>query len=202
MEFNEKLQELRKSKGLTQDQLAECLFVSRTAISKWESGRGYPNLDSLKAIAQFFSITIDELLSSNEVLKIAQETNRTQEESIQSLIYGLLDIGVALLLFLPFFAQKAVDGKIQAVSLLLLTSASKYIIASYDFVVAFFVFTGILLFTFRSCNYELLTGIIKKFSFALSIISTTMFIVTQQPYAAVFIFFSLIVKMLMLVKTK
>ena len=46
MEFNEKLLELRKQKGLTQEELAEVLFVSRTAISKWESGRGYPNIDS------------------------------------------------------------------------------------------------------------------------------------------------------------
>jgi transcriptional regulator with XRE-family HTH domain len=49
LELNEKLQELRKQKELTQEELAEILFVSRTAISKWESGRGYPNIDSLKA---------------------------------------------------------------------------------------------------------------------------------------------------------
>ena len=66
MEFNEKLQELRKSRGLTQEELAEALFVSRTAISKWESGRGYPNLDSLKEISKYFSITIDELLSGDK----------------------------------------------------------------------------------------------------------------------------------------
>ena len=54
MEFNEKLQELRKQKGLTQEELAVTLFVSRTAVSKWESGRGYPNIESLKTIAEFF----------------------------------------------------------------------------------------------------------------------------------------------------
>ena len=63
MEFHEKLQEPRKQKGLTQEDLAASLYVSRTAISKWESGRGYPNIDSLKAIAKFYSVTIDKLLS-------------------------------------------------------------------------------------------------------------------------------------------
>ena len=76
MEFNEKLQELRKQRGLTQEELAQALYVSRTAISKWESGRGYPNIESLKAIAKFFAITIDELLSGDELLTIAEEDNR------------------------------------------------------------------------------------------------------------------------------
>lgn len=61
MEFNEKLQQLRTGKNLTQEQLAEQLYVSRTAISKWESGKGYPNIESLKCISKFFSVTIDEL---------------------------------------------------------------------------------------------------------------------------------------------
>ena len=71
MEFNEKLQALRKQKGLTQEELAEALYVSRTAISKWESGRGYPNIESLKAIAGYFGITLDSLLSANEALELA-----------------------------------------------------------------------------------------------------------------------------------
>ena len=56
MEFNERLQELRKQKGLTQEELAKELYVSRTAVSKWESGRGYPGIESLKMIAKFFSL--------------------------------------------------------------------------------------------------------------------------------------------------
>ena len=47
MEFHSKLQRLRKLQGLTQEQLAEKLYVSRTAVSKWESGKGYPSIESL-----------------------------------------------------------------------------------------------------------------------------------------------------------
>ena len=107
MEFNEKLQELRKNKGLTQEELAEALYVSRTAISKWESGRGYPSIDSLKEIAKYFSVTIDELLSSDEVLSIAEEDNKQKETHFRSLVFGLLDISVLMFFFLPFFGQKS-----------------------------------------------------------------------------------------------
>ena len=87
MEFNEKLQELRKRRGLTQEELAEALYVSRTAISKWESGRGYPSIDSLKAIAGYFSVTIDELLSGDEVLAIAEEDHKQKEMQSRDLVF-------------------------------------------------------------------------------------------------------------------
>ena len=69
MEFNEKLQKLRTDERLTQEELAEKLYVSRTAISKWESGRGYPSIDSLKVIAKYFHITIDELICGEEIIE-------------------------------------------------------------------------------------------------------------------------------------
>ena len=106
MEFNEKLQELRKQKGFTQEELAVRLFVARTAVSKWESGRGYPNIDSLKAISKLFSVTIDELLSGDELLSFAEEENKNKENSIRKLVFGLLDICIVMLLFLPFFCAK------------------------------------------------------------------------------------------------
>ena len=130
MEFNEKLQELRKNKGLTQEELAEVLFVSRTAISKWESGRGYPSIDSLKAIAKYFSVTIDELLSSGEVLNIAEEDNKQKEKHLKSLVFGLLDISALMFFFLPFFGQKA-NGIVQEVSLLSLNGIATYLKTSY-----------------------------------------------------------------------
>ena len=126
MELSEKLQELRKEKGLTQEELAEALFVSRTAISKWESGRGVPNIESLKAISKFFSVSIDELLSGEEILKIADEDNKQKEKHTRDLVFGLLDCSLIMFLFLPFFGQKG-DEIIKEVSLLSLTGTPQYI---------------------------------------------------------------------------
>ena len=86
MEFPEKLQELRKQKGLTQEELAARLYVSRTAVSKWESGRGYPNIESLKAIARVFSVTVDELLSADELLTVAEADTKEKEKNFCSYI--------------------------------------------------------------------------------------------------------------------
>ena len=129
MEFHEKLQELRKQKGLTQEELAESLYVSRTAISKWESGRGYPNIDSLKAISKFFSVTIDELLSGEEVLTIAEEDQKQKESILRDMVFGLLDLSGAMFFFVPFFGQKA-DGYVQAVSLASLTVIAPLLLAA------------------------------------------------------------------------
>ena len=85
MEFNEKLKALRSSRGLTQEELAEALFVSRTAISKWESGRGYPSIDSLKGISTFFSVSIDELVSEEKLLSIAEKENKSNMQNCAAL---------------------------------------------------------------------------------------------------------------------
>ena len=119
MTFGEKLKKLRTDNGLTQDELAEKTYVTRTAISKWESDRGYPNIDSLKAISKFFSVSIDDLLSSDEVLTIAEEDNKQQETRFKDLVYALLDLSIAMLLFLPFFAENT-EGVIRSVSLIML----------------------------------------------------------------------------------
>ena len=105
MTFGKKIKKLRTDNGLTQDELAEKIYVTRTAISKWESGRGFPNIESLKAISKYFSVSLDELLSGEEILAIAENDNNQKERALRDLIFGLLDCGMALLLFLPFFGQ-------------------------------------------------------------------------------------------------
>ena len=201
MEFNEKLQELRKNKGLTQEELAEILFVSRTAISKWESGRGYPNIESLKAIARLFSITVDELLSSEELLNIAEQDNKQRENHIRDLIFGLLDISALSLLFLPFFAQKT-DNIIKAVSLLSLTSISPYLKVIYFCIVGFLVLYGILTLALQTNEYTFWVLNKSKISLILNLVLILLFIISLQPYAAIFLFIFLIIKIFLLLKNR
>ena len=92
MEIGKKIKELRTLKGLTQEELAEVLYVSRTAVSKWESGRGLPNIDSLKEISAYFSVSIDDLLSGEKLLSIAERENKANLQKICDLLFGILDV--------------------------------------------------------------------------------------------------------------
>lgn len=67
MTFGEKLRKLRKDADMTQEELAARLYVTRAAVSKWETDKGYPAIDSLKLIAELFGCTIDELVSDADV---------------------------------------------------------------------------------------------------------------------------------------
>ena len=60
MQFNEKLKKLRADKGLSQEELAKKIFVSRSAVAKWENGLGLPGEASLNALAEFFSVSKEE----------------------------------------------------------------------------------------------------------------------------------------------
>ena len=199
MEFNEKLQELRKQRGLTQEELAEKLYVSRTAISKWESGRGYPNIESLKAIAKIFSVTVDELLSSGEVLTIAEEDNKRKEKHFRDLMYGLLDLCIAMLLFLPFFAEKA-DGIVRSVSLIALDGVQPYLKIAYFAVVLSMIVMGIMTLALQNCQAMAWVKSKTMISLILGAIAVLVFMISSQPYAAVFAFALLAIKALILIK--
>ena len=199
MEFHEKLQELRKAKGLTQEELAQALFVSRTAISKWESGRGYPNIDSLKAIAKFFCVTIDELLSGEEVLSIAEEDTKQKQTHLRDLVFGLLDCSVAMSFFLPFFGEKT-GGVIREVSLLALAGVSSWLRTAYFAVVIGIILCGVLTLALQNCRQAFWNRNKNQISLLLNTVGTLLFMISLQPYAAAFLFVFLAIKALMLIK--
>ena len=66
-EFGENLKRIREEKGLTQQTLADNLYVTRQAVSRWEGGSRYPDLMTAKKMAQFLGVTMDELLSDDDM---------------------------------------------------------------------------------------------------------------------------------------
>ena len=200
MEFSEKLQELRKSRTLTQEELAEALFVSRTAISKWESGRGYPSIDSLKEISRYFSVTIDDLICSDEMITVAENDKKEFVSKYVSLICNALDILLAILLFIPAFGNGT--GSSETVSLFGLTGISPWVKIVFIMIFSITILNGICGMIITHFNkpvwnrHRLITGI------SLSILADIVFITTRQPYAGIVCFAFLVIKGFLIAKTK
>ena len=200
MEFSEKLQELRKSRSMTQEELAEALYVSRTAISKWESGRGYPSIDSLKEISRFFSVTIDDLICSDEMITVAENDKKEFVSKYISLICNALDILLAILLFIPAFGNGSASS--ETVSLLELSGIAPWLKTVFVVIIGITILNGICGVVIANFNkpvwnrHRLVTGVV------LSILSVTVFIVTRQPYAGIVCFAFLVIKGFLIAKVK
>ena len=201
MEFNEKLQRLRTNANLTQEELSEKLFVSRTAISKWESGRGYPSIDSLKAIANFFHISIDDLIGGSEIITLAEQEKKESGKKYTALICGILDCFNILLFLLPVFGNGG-GANISSASLLSITKIGTWLKTVFITATALTVVNGFCTVVISNFDkpvwnkHRLVTGL------ALSIVETTVFILARQPYAGVFCLCLLVVKGLLLLKKK
>lgn len=98
MEFSEKLKDLRSSKGISQAKLATDIHISRSAVAKWENGLGLPSDESLKMLADYFGVTVGELLpdKSNEEMLIAKNKTIDQQKKV---IIGF-SLGCAIGLFI------------------------------------------------------------------------------------------------------
>lgn len=201
MEFNEKLQQLRKQNNLTQEELAERLYVSRTAISKWESGRGYPSIDSLKMISRQFSVRIDDLLSSDELITIAESDQQEKARSLCDLVFGIMDCMVVMLFFVPFFGQPG-DGRIDMVSLLNYSDSAAYMKVTYGIIAVLTAVFGILELALQNLRHQLWTKNRLMVSVLLSVMGTWFFIASRQPYAAGFWFFIVLLKGALLAKQR
>ncbi len=200
MEFNEKLQQLRKSRGLTQEELAEALFVSRTAVSKWESGRGYPNIDSLKELSRFFSVKIDELICPEEIITAAENDRKDFVGQYLSLICGALDMFLAILLFIPVFGNGA--GSSAAVSLFGITGVNPWIKAVFVIVLCAIVFNGICAVIVSRLDQPVRSRYGIMMGMVLSVISSAVFVLTRQPYPGIICFAALVIKGFLIFKAK
>ena len=199
LEFNEKLQQLRKQKNLTQEELAQILFVSRAAVSKWESGRGYPSIDSLKAISKAFNVTIDELLSGDQLIMIAEEDKKENVIALRGLLYGLLDVMTFIFVFIPLFGQR--NGEvIQSVSLMHLNLVESYVLKAYFAIIGIKVIYGGVELALKNFQHPIWKRYAPIISLVITIVATVIFIISQQPYMAFFMLWLLILKGLIYLK--
>lgn len=199
MEFGEKIQKLRNQNKWTQEQLAEKLYVSRTAVSKWESGKGYPNIDSLKDIAKLFNKPIDELLSSEEIIDIAKEENTSNIKRTNNLIYGLLDIISILFIFLPLYAHKTEDF-VYSVSLMSTNDIGNIIKILYIVIFSVLSLIGITELILQFIDNKKIQRVVNIISLIMETFAILFFTISRQTYLTAIIFIILTIKIIVVIK--
>lgn len=113
MDFSEKILTLRKSRNLTQEQLAEALNVSRQSVSKWESSQAIPELDKIVELSRVFDVTTDYLLKSSEIDELSIKTEMLEKQQLQLLLREqrriqyiriiMYSVGIYLIFFAVYF---------------------------------------------------------------------------------------------------
>ena len=200
MYFNEKLKELRKNKNITQDELAEKLYVSRTAVSKWESGKGYPSIETLKDLAKFYDISIDDLLSNDELIDISIDNMNKERKNHLYFMFGLFDLFVLLMLFIPLFGY---DNGSQIISISLINpNMSLLPKIIYYFVLGVIILMGLIILVLVYLDKEKLLRYLIIVSLILGVILVAAFLVTREPYAGITALSLGVIKAIMYIKYK
>lgn len=198
MEFNEKLQELRKSRGLTQEELAKELYVSRTAVSKWESGKGYPGIDSLKELSRFFSVSIDSLLSSERLIYIADKENKSNIKGICNLLSGFADTMALILIFLPLY-PKPVNDFIYSVNLIAYTDISKINQILYWTTFISLALIGVIRIILNQIKAEKGQKLTAFISIVVNVLMIFVLALARESYAVITAFLILLIKGLLII---
>ena len=195
MDFGEKLKALRTERGLTQEQLAARLYVSRTAVSKWETGGGSPNLDSLQAVARLFDVSVDALLSTDDLIVLARDERRSSARSGGMLSFGLLDMLAVVFAFLPLYGVD--DGSFVRMASLADYGASVDFGASFAVMAAAVVslmFVGAVEILLAAAGSRRAARIVALVGFAVQALAVVLFASTMQPYATTLMFALLLAK--------
>lgn len=201
MEFSKKLQELRKSRDMTQEELAEALYVSRTAVSKWESGRGYPSIDSLKEISRFFSVSLDELLSTEKMVSIAEKENKDNIRYICDMLLGTVDIMAVTLIVLPIYPNLHNDFY-YVVSLPYYTQVSAMNRMIYWILFVLLTVIGVAKIFLTGLRVERGRKVTMTASMIVGIIAVLILAMAREVYGVIILFLMLIAKWILIYKIR
>ena len=187
MRLSEKIKKIRNDNKFTQEQFAEKMLVSRTAVSKWENDTCYPSIDSLKYMSEVFNISLDELMSNEEMLDIVKTEKYSNASKYNSLLFCVLDMIRIIFVFLPLYSFKTND---------FVYSVSLFNSNDLGFLLKFvLLILGIieLILNRRKCN-----NVLNKISLLFDIVSIFIILFINQPYLVALMFFVFVVKVVML----
>ena len=111
MELNEKIKKYRKEAGLSQEDLASKIYVSRTLITKYESGSAFPTQENLEKIAIALNVKVEDLLSDKEKNEIVEKSFKTNQRfwMILSICFASISVILLLLSVIPFYQYSSYD---------------------------------------------------------------------------------------------
>ena len=111
MELNEKIKKYRKEAGLSQEDLASKIYVSRTLITKYESGSAFPTQENLEKIAAALNVEVEDLLSNEEKNEIVEKSFKTNQRfwMILSICFTSISVILLLLSIIPFYKYSSYD---------------------------------------------------------------------------------------------
>lgn len=114
MTFKEKLVKLRKRSGITQEEFAKAVGVSRQAVYKWECGQSYPEVAKLIEIKALFNISIDDLLDDNYDVVLPEKTKRRRAKKVEATAETPVEEAVEVKEEIPAEEVKAEEPKAEA----------------------------------------------------------------------------------------
>lgn len=196
MELSEKIQKLRKENNLTQEQFADKIFVSRTAVSKWETGRGTPSIDSLQMIAKAFDIKLDDLLSGEEIVEIAKSENKERITRFSSFVEAIVNVCAIFAIILPLY-------KIEAGGFFYSTyvrNIDGWQGIAFGIISVAIVICGILEAVLLSLKKYKPQSMLKICASLINTLAIILCILSLHPYPAIFFFVLLIIKGIITIK--
>lgn len=142
VEFGEQLRRVREEKGMTQQSLAEQLYVTRQAVSRWECGDRYPDLLTTKKISQILEVSLDDLLSGKEMEKVVERNPVIEKKSVNNImiaLYAFVVISffitiVDIIIRFPLQSEMIDYNDIQAIVINVLALLIQIVFFAYGFV--------------------------------------------------------------------
>ena len=101
--FKDKLRELRLKEGISQYELADKLFVSRSAIAKWENGNGIPSDANLEALCKFFDVSEEWILDRDDMKEVVKNLDKRNNKLLWFILGLVIPLILILLTMIPIF---------------------------------------------------------------------------------------------------